>query len=135
LRASVHGKRQVLIAFRSGVAQLWIVDGSKHITHMKRYLYLILSLVALATALAYLTPARAQTSEELNSKAQKVNDQSRRLLDEQAERFKRVEALLTRQEQFMEKQEAAFKRFEKILDTWERQQQQYQKYLDTLPKK
>ncbi|MBK8036450.1 MAG: hypothetical protein IPK22_04845 [Verrucomicrobiaceae bacterium] len=98
---------------------------------MKPYLHLMLPIVALT----YLVPSRAQTPQEVNSKAQEINAQSQRLLDEQSERFKRAEELLKRQEQLMGKQEASFKRFETILDVWEKQQKQYQGYLDTLPKK
>ena len=116
---------------------------------MKRISYWALPVVALLAAMIYLMPVHAQTSDEVNAKAQKINDQSQRMLAEQAERFKRTEellarqeqafkrseALLLRQEQISDKQDSASKRFDKILDTWERQQKEYQKYLDSLPKK
>ena len=104
---------------------------------MKRYMYLVLPVAVAVLALCFLPAirAKAQNSADVNASAQKINEQSQRLLDEQAERFKRIETLLSKQEDLMKRQEEAFKRFEKILDTWEKQQQQYQRYLDTLPKK
>jgi uncharacterized protein HemX len=95
---------------------------------MKRNLYLILTVAATGIALVCLLPLRAQTSADVNAAAQRINQQSQRLLDEQADRSKRTEALLAGQEEIL-------KRYQKILETWERQQQEYQRYLDTLPKK
>ncbi len=62
-------------------------------------------------------------------------DQYQRHLDEDLERGKRVDALLTKYEEMTTKGEETSKRYAKILDTWEKQQQQYQKYLDSLSKK
>ena len=56
-------------------------------------------------------------------------------LDEDADRGKRVDALLAKYEAMTTREEETSKRYAKVLDTWEKQQQQYQKYLDSLPKK
>ena len=79
--------------------------------------------------------ANAQPKPDAPSPTTAAEQQYQRMLNEQADRFKRTEALLKAQEDFFERQLKAFTRFEKVLETWERQQQQYQKYLDTLPTK
>jgi hypothetical protein len=104
---------------------------------MKKHIYLLLPVAVALVALCFLPAsfAKAQNSADLNARSQKINEQSQRLLDEQADRSKRIETLLCKQEDLMKRQEEAFKHYEKILETWDKQQQQYQRYLDTLPKK
>ena len=113
-----------------------------------RHIALGLTLISLLGAWLILH-ANAQPKPDVVSPNSAEEQQYQRMLDEQADRFKRaetilkeqeaqhkrVEGALTKQEDFLERQLKAFKRFETILDTWENQQKQYQKYLDTLPKK
>jgi hypothetical protein len=71
---------------------------------------------------------RAKRADALLTKQEEQHQQYVQTLNAQAEYMKRAEAVVAKQEEFM-------KRYEKILNIWEAQQQQYQRYLDTLPKK
>jgi hypothetical protein len=71
----------------------------------------------------------------INDATKKQREQYQKKLEEDADRGKRVDALLARWEEQTAKQEEVAKRYSKILDTWEKQQQQMQKFLDSFNKK
>jgi hypothetical protein len=93
--------------------------------------------------------AAAQTTVEKKGPVNPVDDAYQRIyeaskqqrdsyqkhLDEDADRGKRVDALLVKYEEMAAREDGTAKRYAKILDTWEKQQLQHQKYLDSLSKK
>lgn len=71
----------------------------------------------------------------INDATKKQRDMYQKKLEEDSDRGKRVDALLTRWEEQTAKQEKVAERYLKILDTWEKQQQQMQKMLDSMAAK
>lgn len=71
----------------------------------------------------------------INDATKKQRDMYQKKLEEDSDRGKRVDALLTRWEEQTAKQEKVAERYLKILDTWEKQQQQMQKLLDSMAAK
>lgn len=68
----------------------------------------------------------------INDATKKQREAYQKKLDEDSDRGKRVDALLTRWEEQTAKQEKVAERYLKILDTWEKQQAQMQKLLDAM---
>lgn len=122
--------------------------------------YSIASLGLLGGAAMWLTfGASAQTKPEPGippTLSPAEAQQHQRMLDEQAERSRKADALIrdqeaqnrrsenllakleahfAKQEKLTENQTRALARYEKLLDTMETQQRQYQRYLDSLPRK
>ncbi len=99
-------------------------------------------LVYVADAQVRPDPKDTAAAKQIEEAYQLINDATRKQreayqkkLDEDSDRGKRVDALLTRWEEQTAKSEKVAERYTKILDTWEKQQAQMQKLLDAMAAK